>query len=55
MKPAIVKGAGLDPFLSNGVHDSDYFIEVSVVNKAKLRTVVAHKVINKYMFWHHSW
>lgn len=28
-----------------GVHDSDYYIEVTVVNKANLKTVVSKKVV----------
>ena len=44
VKPDIVKGAGLIPGKDKGVHDSDYYIEVSVVNKALLKTVVVRKV-----------
>ena len=44
VQPAIVNGSGLTPGKDKGVHDSDYFIEVTVVNKAMLTTVLTRKV-----------
>ncbi|KAK3103765.1 hypothetical protein FSP39_021725 [Pinctada imbricata] len=48
IKPA-VKGTalapiGLVPSLSSGIHDSDYFIEVSATNRAKLTTILRKKI-----------
>ena len=44
VQPQIVNGSGLTPGNEKGVHDSDYFIEVTVVNKAMLETVLIEKV-----------
>jgi hypothetical protein len=34
VKPKIVKDAGLTPRKDKGVHDSDYYVEVTVINNA---------------------
>ncbi|CAC5375018.1 unnamed protein product [Mytilus coruscus] len=44
IQPVIVNGAGLIPGNDKGVHDSDYFIEVTVVNKAMLTSVLTTKI-----------
>lgn len=44
VKPEIVNGAGLTPGKDKGVHDSDYFMEITVVNKAMLTSVLTKKV-----------
>ncbi|XP_052071167.1 uncharacterized protein LOC127709606 [Mytilus californianus] len=44
IQPDIVNGAGLIPGNDKGVHDSDYFIEVTVVNKAMLTSVLTTKI-----------
>ncbi|KAK3101031.1 hypothetical protein FSP39_000383, partial [Pinctada imbricata] len=48
VKPA-VKGTALNPIglvpsLSSGIHDSDYFIEVSATNRAQLTTILRKKI-----------
>ena len=42
--PKINNHSGLIVGKDKGVHDSDYYIEVTVVNKAKLKTVLSKKV-----------
>ncbi|CAG2198378.1 unnamed protein product [Mytilus edulis] len=44
IQPVIVNGAGLISGNDKGVHDSDYFIEVTVVNKAMLTSVLTTKI-----------
>ena len=44
VKPKIVKDAGLTPGKDKGVHDSDYYIEVTVINNALLETTFLKKV-----------
>jgi hypothetical protein len=44
IKPQIVDGAGLIPGKDKGIHDSDYFIEITIVNKALLKSVLRRKV-----------
>ena len=44
IKPDIKVDGGLITGKDRGVHDSDYYIEVSVLNKAKLNTVLIKKV-----------
>jgi hypothetical protein len=44
IKPQIVDGAGLIPGKDKGIHDSDYFIEITIVNKALLKSVLRKKV-----------
>ncbi|XP_071153805.1 uncharacterized protein [Mytilus edulis] len=44
VQPKIVNGSGLTPGKDNGVHDSDYFITVTVINKARLKTVLTKKI-----------
>ena len=48
IKPLIVDGAGLTPEKDKGVHDSDYFIEITIVNKALLKSVLRKKVNRNY-------
>ncbi|VDI32878.1 Hypothetical predicted protein, partial [Mytilus galloprovincialis] len=38
IRPNIVKDSGITPGKEIGLHDSDYFIEVTVINKALLKT-----------------
>jgi hypothetical protein len=45
VKPKIVKDAGLTPGKDKGVHDSDYYIEVTVINNALLETTFLKKVL----------
>jgi len=49
VKPKIVKNAGLTPGKDKGVHDSDYFIEVTVINNALLETTFLKKVC--FIYW----
>jgi hypothetical protein len=44
VKPKIVKNAGLTPGKDKGVHDSDYYVEVTVINNALLKTTFLKKV-----------
>ncbi|XP_052095904.1 uncharacterized protein LOC127731085 [Mytilus californianus] len=44
VQPKIVNGSGLTPGKDNGVHDSDYFITVTVINQAMLKTVLTKKI-----------
>ncbi|CAG2200973.1 unnamed protein product [Mytilus edulis] len=44
VKPKINKLSGLITGKDKGVHDSDYYIEVTVVNKALLKTTVVKKI-----------
>jgi hypothetical protein len=44
VKPKIAKDAGLTPGKDTGVHDSDYYIEVTVINNALLKTTFLKKV-----------
>ena len=44
IKPEIKASGGLILNLDKGVHDSDYYLEVSVTNIAKLTTVITKKV-----------
>ncbi|CAC5401969.1 unnamed protein product [Mytilus coruscus] len=44
VQPKIVNGSGLTPGKDNGVHDSDYFITVTVINKAMLKTAFTKKI-----------
>jgi hypothetical protein len=43
IKPEIKASGGLILNLDKGVHDSDYYLEVSVTNIAKLTTVITKK------------
>jgi hypothetical protein len=42
--PAIKVNGGLKVGKDKGVHDSDYYLEVTAVNKAKLTTILSKKV-----------
>ncbi|CAC5375358.1 unnamed protein product [Mytilus coruscus] len=44
VQPEIVNGSGLTPGKDKGLHDSDYFIEITVVNKAMLMSVLTKKI-----------
>jgi hypothetical protein len=42
--PAIKADGGLKIGKDKGLHDSDYYLEVTAVNKAQLTTVLSKKV-----------
>jgi hypothetical protein len=42
--PAIKADGGLKIGKDKGLHDSDYYLEVTAVNKARLTTVLSKKV-----------
>ena len=44
IKPAIKLNGGLKTEKEKGVHDSDYYLEVTATNKALLTTVLSKKV-----------
>jgi hypothetical protein len=44
IKSQIVNGSGLTLGKDRGIHDYDYFIEITVVNKAMLTTTIMKKV-----------
>ena len=44
IKPAIKLNGGLKTGKDKGVHDSDYYLEVTATNKALLSTVLSKKV-----------
>jgi hypothetical protein len=46
IKPEIKAHGGLQLNLDKGVHDSDYFIEISVTSKANRTTMATKKVCN---------
>lgn len=53
VKPAIKVQGGLKVGMDKGVHDSDYYLEVSATSKAELTTILSKKVdlriwFNKY-------
>ena len=55
VKPKINKhDAGLITGKEKGVHDSNYYIEVTVVSKALLKTVVSKKVTFEGFFFNLS-
>ncbi|CAG2197001.1 unnamed protein product [Mytilus edulis] len=44
VQPEIVNGSGLTPGKDKGFHDSDYFIKITVVNKAMLKSILTKKI-----------
>ena len=48
--PEIKTTGGLFTNKDRGVHDSDYFIEVNVTNKAKLTTVLTRKASCLFLY-----
>ena len=44
IQPKIANDSGLIPGKDKGIHDYDYFIEITVVNKAMLITTITKKV-----------
>lgn len=44
VKPLVVNDSGITPGKEKGVHDSDYYVEVTVINNALLKTTKTIKV-----------
>ena len=44
VKPLVVTDSGITPGKEKGVHDSDYYVEVTVINNALLKTTKTIKV-----------